>query len=483
MIPTFSKWQARLWPVQKTEYGKLLPLLLMKFFASFNFAVLHAMKDTLIVTSKGSGAEVIPVLKGGFVLIFAFLAMIIYTKLSNILSRTKLFYTTIAPFLLFFVLYAFVLYPNRESLAPHASADWLVSVLGKNREHFVAVYRYWTDALFFLMAELWGGIVIALLFWGFANRINSLQEASRFYTLFSAGGHVGVICASPLIWFFATKYAGSNYGYTIQWLMSLVIFGTIAIITSFTFLNNRIEKVNETAKDPKPQESFKKSLAVVLRSPYLGCIALMVIGYGLSVNIIEVTWKAVLKLNYPLPSDYQAFMGIVSGVTGVVSFLLALFVGGNLIRNFGWYKSALATPLILGLATALFLTTYFLFPSLLIVTGTLNLIVLTGAIHNILCKSMKYCLFDPTKEMAYIPLDPETQTKGKAAVDVVAARFGKSGSSWLQAGLLELLATSSILSITPYLAPFVLLALAAWLLGIRYLRTPTLQDSASVSTP
>ncbi|MCX6994405.1 MAG: NTP/NDP exchange transporter, partial [Chlamydiae bacterium] len=456
------------WPVQRGEYGKLIPLLVMQFFASFNFTVLHAMKDTLIITSKGSGAEAIPILKGLFVLVFAFLAMVIYAKLSNILSRSKLFYATIIPFLLFFLSYAFVLYPYRESLAPHESANWLVSFFGKKREHFIAVYRYWTDSLLFLVAELWGSIVITLLFWGFANRVNNLQEASRFYTLFSAGGQVGVICASPLIWFFATHF--TDYKLTIQWLMGLVIFGTLVIMAGFSWLSKRLSLAEKTAPPNKRSASLKKSCLLVLRSPTLGAIALMVIGYGLCVNMIEVSWKALLKKQYPLPADYQAFMGVLSGITGVTSLLLALFVGGNLIRKWGWYPAALSAPLIIGITTGIFFLVYF-------VSTTLTLIILAGAFHHVLCKSMKYCLFDTTKEMAYIPLDSETQTKGKPAVDVVATRLGQAGSSWIQTGLLELFGAGSILSITPYLAPFILLSLTAWLFGIRQLKGPALEST------
>ena len=100
---------------------------------------------------------------------------------------------------------------------------------------------------------------------------------------------------------------------------------------------------------------------------------------------------------------------------GAVTFVMML-LSRVIFRKFGWGVAALITPTVL-------LITGVAFFGLILFGGTVDPIlakmaltplfaaVLVGAAQNVFSKSAKYSLFDPCKEMAYIPLDQETQLK------------------------------------------------------------------------
>ncbi len=470
-----TRWRERLWPIHAYELKKILPLLFMKFFISFTYGVLTTMKDASVVTARGSGAEVIPVLKGWIVLPIALGATLLYSKLSNLFRRSILFYGIILFFMAFVFLYGFVLYPNVEALSPHQSADWLLSQLGQENAHWVAIYRNWIQSIFFVMAELWGSIVIFLLFWGFVNHICNFNEAKRCYNLFIAGGDLAQMFTGPLVCYFTGKYLASQFEFALQSLVLCVLFFGFMIMALHFLLTRRVLKDErlyqpehqQQSIDQKTKLSLWESLRFIVRSPYLRYIAVMVVAYGLTINLTEVTWKANLKLAYPETGAYQSFMAAVSSSVGVCSFIITVFFSGLIIRRLGWHFCAQLPPIVIGATSLLFLT-LFLNQSWLGPTP-LFLIVLFGAFQNISTKVMKYAFFDATKEMSYIPLDQESKVKGKAAIDVVGSRLGKSGAAWVQILLIQLAGTGSVLSITHFLLPLIACTVLFWILSVRQL--------------
>ncbi|MCH9609294.1 MAG: ADP,ATP carrier protein 1 [Chlamydiales bacterium] len=474
----FGKWRSFLWPIHAYELKKVIPMLLLFFCISFNYTILRDTKDTLIVTAPGSGAEAIPFIKVWLVVPCAIVFMIIYAKLSNILSKQNLFYAVTIPFLIFFALFATVLYPAKDVLHPTLLADKLQAALPEGCMGMIAIFRNWTYAMFYVLAELWGSVMLSLMFWGFANDITRVGEAKRFYSLFGIGANVALLCSGPAI--MAVSNIRSKvpegvdpWGVSLNLLMSMVVIAGVILIGTYWWMNKNVlsdprfyDPSDLKKKKDKPKLGLKESFLYLIKSPYIGCLALLVIGYGVAINIVEVTWKSQLKLRFPNANEYSHFMGLFSTITGAVTVFMMLFIGGNIIRRKGWTFAAVVTPLVL-LITGTFFFGIVVFKEnlggIIAMMGTtpLALAVIVGMVQNIMSKSCKYSLFDPTKEMAYIPLDQEQKVKGKAAIDVVGARLGKSGGALIQQGLI--VTFGSLAAITPFLAIIIFAVIGAWI--------------------
>jgi AAA family ATP:ADP antiporter len=473
----WSRWKNQFFPIEKFELKKILPLFLMKFFITLIYSVLTIMKDASVITAEGGSAEVIPILKGWVVLPAATGVAVLFSKLSNSFRRSTLFYSIILFFLGFIFLYGFVLYPNLESLTPRASADALVSWLGAENSHWVAIYRNWVQTVFFVLAELWGQVAIFLLFWGFVNHICNFNEAKRSYNLFLAGGDLALIFTGPLV-LALTRSAGiENFEPALRHLVLCILGFGAAILALHWWLMRTIAKderlyqpeSKDTEYDATTKLSLWQSVRFIVRSKYLLCIAMMVVAYGLTINLTEVTWKANVKAVYPDTNTYQSFMASMSTFIGFCSLIVSLFFSGLIVRRLGWRFSAQLTPITVGATSVLFLSLFLLRGWVGDGRAVLTAVVLFGAFQNGISKLMKYTFFDSTKEMAYIPLDPESKVKGKAAIDVIGSRLGKSGAAWIQIVLIQIAGTGSVLSITHFLLPLIACTVLFWILSVRSL--------------
>lgn len=486
-----TKWQALtsiLWPIQPKEAKMLVPMFLMIFFININYSILRNMKDVVIMTSQHTGAEVIPFIKVWVLLPMAIILTIIFTKLSNYFSQERVFYFIISGFLVFFALFAFLFYPNQELIHPHAWADQAESYFPKGMRGFVAMLRNWSFTLFYVMSELWGSMVLSVLFWGFANEVTRVSEARRFYSMFGVSANLAAILAGQLGAYFSRvsfdphfPFGSTEWEQTIVKLVIIVLLCGLVTIGLFRWMNKKVfndpifddlHYVKRKANKREKKISFRESFKLLSSSNYLIYIAIIVFSYNLVINLIEVVWKDQLNKLYPNPADMNYYMNNLTTFVGLVSTVLA-FALPYIISRLGWTKTALITPISM-LITALGFFAFFLFGKDLegftmafFGASPLVIAVFFGFLQNCLSKACKYSVFDSTKEMSFIPLDHETKLKGKAAIDGVGSRFGKSGGSVIHQGLWLML--GSLASSASYVAVILCVAIFFWIIATRRL--------------
>lgn len=356
-----------------------------------------------------------------------------------------------------------------QSWLPGNAAVGGMNVLAK-------IVSHWTSSLYYVVAEIYSSVSVGLLFWQFANDVVDVDQAKRFYPLFAQLSGLAPVLAGQFVVRYASK-AGS-FQSSMHRLTAAVTFAGVMICYFYNAATRYIEQTEkdnvavgsvntnkQSKKKQKPSMGIVQSSKFLASSQYLRLIATLVLGYGLSINFTEIIWKSLVKKQYPNPLDYQRFMGNFSSAVGL-STTIVIFFGVHLIRILGWRVGALATPVTMAVLSAPF------FASILLGLDSparLKVAIIFGTIHSLLSKTSKYALFDPTTQMAYIPLDQESKVKGKAAIDVLGSRIGKSGGSLIQQGLVFLF--GNIINAAPIVGMIFYSVLFGWIAAARKLST------------
>ena len=90
---------------------------------------------------------------------------------------------------------------------------------------------------------------------------------------------------------------------SLRYLMSAVLVSGGVLVGTYKHMQDKVISKTESAKDRKdfPRKkkanmSMKESAKFLMSSPYIRDLALLVISYGMCINIVEVSWKSKLKV-------------------------------------------------------------------------------------------------------------------------------------------------------------------------------------------
>jgi ATP:ADP antiporter, AAA family len=476
-------------PIQRDEWPKFLFTASMMLLVVYVYSILRASKDTVVVTLMG--AELINTLKLYGTLPTAVLFMLIYTKLVDIFPKTQLFHIINWFFVLFFIAFAFILFPNAKHL--HFDVRELMRAV-PYLSYLIMMLGNWTYSLFYILSELWGSVMLSLIFWQLANQITTIPEAKRFYPLFGLLAQSGFIGAGCLMQVFtAISRNTGGWSTSLNYIaISVLIAGVIlsfcmVSLTKIAGADLINGKINISGKAPKKRVKmgFIASIKYIMSSKYIGLIASLILCYGVSINLVEGVWKKAMHMVYPLSNDYAAYMGKVMTCTGIAT-AIAMLGGAFILRHLRWKTAAFFTPIIIcitGIAFFVFIVYRDALGIFVEIMGLSMFALATffGTTQNVLSKSTKYAFFDPTKEMSYIPLDEDLKAKGKAAADVVGGRLGKSGGAFIQWILVQIVFLgSSLIDVAPYMFAIFVVTMFVWFFAVSALSKEFVKKSAEI---
>lgn len=465
-------------PIKKSELGRFIPVAVLMMLALYNFAALRSIKDGLIVPEIG--AEAISFLKLWLVLPSALVFTVLYMKLSNHFSLHKIFCIIIGSFAAFLVIFGLFIFPYENVL--HLSSDRADSLVESypHFQWFIRIIEKWSYSLMYIVAELWSTIVINLMFWQFVNSVTDAQDAKRIYPLYGFIGNIGILMAGQALVYFTdnhhtfTRIAGG--GIVVSILSTAICCVLLIIVMMYINKMPEFKSTQQEAKhENKTKLSIMDSLRLLLSSKYIMHMTVIVLCYSLAINVVEGPWKDSIRKLHPSRDEYVKFMGYFNTWLGVICIIFTI-IGSNVMRVMSWLGAALITPLMLGI-TGLAFFVFIVFGGD-IVNYTFNdsisyqhsmlfnpifIAVIAGAIQGILSKACKYSLFDPTKEMTYIGLDVEIQSKGKATVEVIGAKAGKSLGAAVQSLVFSIFPEASFSNITSILMVVFVITIALWI--------------------
>lgn len=321
--------------------------------------------------------------------------------------------------------------------------------------------EFWLLGYFTYFAiESFGSLMVAM-FWSFTNNLMNLEDAKDVYGIIISCAQVGAVLGST----FATR--ASVWGIECLFLLGSMGIFTISLLMKGYLLafqhdqdteeklRTRVYSADAEAQDMlyasgspegKPSSSqevspggiwcsrflggFYEGLKLVMRHRYVALLFLVSTLYEVVVTILDYQFKLMgvawaqervignLKLDLESEESSQGtfadLLGHFGQVTNFTAFLISFFGFSYLANSWGVSGTLLVFPVCLFSAT---LVTNF-FSNLWVVFISVSVI-----------KALIFALYDPVKELLYMPTSEDIKFKAKAWIDVFGARFAKAVGS------------------------------------------------------
>lgn len=479
----------------------------MFFCIAYIYSVVRELKDSFIIKRQLPAS--ISFLKLIYVPPVSIAVSALVQKLLTISSNKRIMSYAVAIFGVYFFVYGVVILPLQDKIEPsnfNATDNFCDAKMAyKGMESVSAIVltlNCWTSTLHFVAAEVWGTMVLSLLFMSFSNDLCPFRQFIRFMPLFYVLSNIALMLSS------LTMMGYQHFNKKISFVQKqFMLSGTFVVISVFCFATLLLQMVLERTvlggaqytiegegfrRRKKAKPSFSEGIRLMFKSKLVLAICGIVLAYNIGTNMVESSYKSSLKI-VSLASQKDTGnhvilkASIIQFVTGFFVICLLISPFSRLIQKSGWKVIGIIPPCI---ATIAFVSVFSL---AIFNTGRdgSNLAIINSLFKkNIseekklsflvfeewVClfavaafKICKYAAFDIAKETLSMKINKKFRARFKGIYDGVCGKLGKAGGSLLLVVSNQLVNTTDVRRASFYYLLISILLVILWFCLITYL--------------
>src|SRR4051812_39314844 len=280
---------------------------------------------------------------------------------------------------------------------------WILLTLDFEKVNVARVFFVWISVF---------NLFAVSVFWSFMADLWESGQGKRLFGFIAAGGSAGALLG-PLVTVGLAVPLGP-----VNLLIIAAVLLELAVVCAHR-LEASAPKLSADSRGKEPAViggGWLSGIAMVLRSPYLGGIALWVSLLSLAGTFLYFQQANIVAAASDDPAVRTRIFATIDLAIGILTILVQFFATGRLIARFGVGAAAAALPFVFVLGfIALALS-----PALIIVI-----------VFQALQRATNFALSNPAREVLFTVLDREEKYKAKNVIDIVVFRGADAASGWL----------------------------------------------------
>jgi len=284
---------------------------------------------------------------------------------------------------------------------------WLLLTFDVSKVYVARVFFVWISVF---------NLFTVSVFWSFMADLYASEQGKRLFGFIAAGGSAGALLGPLLTVGLAAPLGPVNL------LIIAALFLELAV-----YCARRLERVaartqtgTSAAAPGAPAGSLGGSwldgIVLLLRSPYLGGIALWVALLSLAGTFLYFQQASIVAAASDDPAVRVRIFASIDLAIGILTIVVQCFATGRLITRFGVGAAAAFLPCVFALG---FLALW--------VSPTLAVVIAFQAVQ----RTANFAVSNPAREVLFTVVERAEKYKAKNVIDIVVFRGADAFNGWL----------------------------------------------------